>query len=116
LFGSAGNEETVIAWAIPVLAGAAAAGACGVWFAAEVTCWTGGTRHRPGTPFSYARAVISGRAPWPDPLGWTVAATALLVLIIAVVAAVCLVTVRRGRTHRSERVARYLAPLGTGSG
>ena len=110
LFGTPGNEENIIAWAIPVLAGAAAAGAGGVWLAAEVTCWTGGTRHRPGTPFSYVRAVITARAPWPDPLGWTVAATALLVLIIAVVTTVYLVTARRGRTHRSERIARYLAP------
>jgi type IV secretory pathway TraG/TraD family ATPase VirD4 len=112
LFGTPGNEETILAWAIPVLAGVAAAGACGLWFAAEVTCWTGGTRHRPGTPFSYTRAVITGRAPWPGPLGWTVAAVALLVLIIAVVTTVCLVTARRGRAHRSERVARYLAPRG----
>jgi type IV secretory pathway TraG/TraD family ATPase VirD4 len=110
LFGGPGNEETVLAWAVPVLAGAAAAGACGLWFAAEVTRWTGGTRFRPGTPFSYARAVITGRAPWPGPLGWTVTATALLVLIIAVVTTVYLVTARRGRTHRSERIARYLAP------
>ena len=99
-----------MAWAVPVLAGVVAAGACGVWFAAEVSCWTGGRRHRPGTPFSYARAVITGRAPWPGPLGWTVAAIAVLVLIIAVVTAVYLVTARRGRAHRSERIARYLAP------
>jgi type IV secretory pathway TraG/TraD family ATPase VirD4 len=110
LFTTPGAGETAIAWAIPAAAGTAAVAACGLWLAAEVTCWTGGTHRRPGTPFSYTRAVIGGRASWPDPLGWAALAVALSVLIIAVTAVTCLATARHGRTHRADRVARYLAP------
>ena len=110
LFGTPCTEEAVLAWAIPVLAAVAAAGAFGVWFAAEVTYWTGGMRRRPEAPFPYARAVITGRAPWPDVLGWACCAIALSVLIITAAAVAYLVTARYGRTHRADRVARYLAP------
>lgn len=109
LFTTPGSDETVLAWVIPVAALVVLTCSGGLWLAGEVS-WLAGDRPRPGWPMHYVRALIGGRAAWPDVWGWTALAAGVVVLITGVVATASLMTARHGRTHRIDRVARYLAP------
>ncbi len=99
----------MLGWAIPVIAAVVLVATCGVWLAAEISWLTGGHR-QPGWPVAYARAVLAGRAAWPDAAGWSGLAAATVVLMIVGFWLASRVTARRGRAHRCDQVARYLAP------
>src|SRR5581483_11116085 len=109
LFSTPGSEDAVLGWAIPVIAAVVLVATCGVWLAAEISWLTGGHR-QPGWPVAYARAVLAGRAAWPDAAGWSGLAAATVVLMIVGFWLASRVTARRGRAHRCDQVARYLAP------
>src|SRR5579875_2650914 len=109
IFGSAGLDESAVAWLIPVAAAVVTACAGGLWLAGEVSSWAGGAPP-PGRPLPYLRALATGRAAWPDAWGW-----AALALVIALAAATAAGTVHvaegwRGRRHRADAITRYLAP------
>ncbi|MBV9450742.1 MAG: type IV secretory system conjugative DNA transfer family protein [Streptosporangiaceae bacterium] len=109
IFGNPGSADMWAAWLIPTVAAIVVSGACGVWLAGEVSYWAGDTP-RPGRPLSYLKALIGGRAAWPDAWGWAALAVGAAVLSIGLISAIRLVAVRHGRAHRADRVARYLAP------
>jgi hypothetical protein len=109
LFSSPASADAVAAWAIPAVAALVLAAACVLWLAGEVSSLADGTP-RPGHPFAYFRAVVSGRAPLPGAWGWCAAGAATAVMTIGVITAARLVTARYGRTHRADTIARYLAP------
>jgi type IV secretory pathway TraG/TraD family ATPase VirD4 len=109
LFSSPASGDTALAWAIPGLAVLAGIAAGVVWLAGEVSSLVDGTP-RPGQPFAYFRAVITGRAALPGIWGWSAAGVTTAVLIAGVFATARAVRARHGRTHRADAIARYLAP------
>jgi Transglycosylase SLT domain/NlpC/P60 family/Type IV secretory system Conjugative DNA transfer len=98
------RSDAALAWTIPAVALFVLVSACVLWLGADVS------GRRPGQPLGYSRAVISGRAPLPGPLGWTVTGIASGVLIAMAWVVTWRVTARYGRSHRADAVARFLAP------
>jgi type IV secretory pathway TraG/TraD family ATPase VirD4 len=109
IFNSSAPDEMLLAWAIPAAAALMATGAGVFWVAGEISYLADGTP-RPGNPAHYLRVLLSGRCAWPGAWGWAAAAATLAVLVVTAAFSVHAVTGRLGRRHRSDQIARRLAP------
>lgn len=108
LFGAPNStSEMLMSWAIPAVAVLAMVSAGVVWLAGAVSALASGGP-APGSPFRYARDLLSGRAPWPDAWGWLAMAACLAALAgLAVVAS--RLAVRGRKRYRADEVAGYLS-------
>jgi type IV secretory pathway TraG/TraD family ATPase VirD4 len=108
LFGSLDTEGALLGWAIPVAAALVVLATGGLWLAGEVSYRIVGAP-APGSPFSYARSLIEGRAEWPDAWGWIALAFVIGLITMITTVTVHLIAGRIKRKHRVDRIARYLA-------